>query len=1232
MNHRIYVRKRPGFDQRSESLKSLIQNELGIPADVTVTLGYDLEGLDEARLSTALTSVFAEVMTDEILGDLDANPATRFAREPLPGQYDQRADAAEQCLRLLDASTEAKVKTFEVVDFDRTLDEAETRRFLNAWINPIEMRLKDLNETLITEDLPTDEGPIQGFTDFTEAEAQAFLDKESAAMSLADLQLIQAHFRNTEQRNPTRTEFKILDTYWSDHCRHTTFETVLRCVCIPEGPYTNALKETLDEVEDLRSRLGRENKPLTLMELATLYGRYRKDPRVELSEEVNACSVKIEVETETGKEDWLLQFKNETHNHPTEIEPFGGASTCIGGAIRDPLSGRAYVYQALRISGCGDVTQKPEATLPGKLPQRTIATRATQGNSAYGNQIGVATTQVKEIYHPRYVAKHLELGAVVGAAKADRVRRESPVPGDVIVLLGGRTGRDGIGGATGSSRSHTHQSLLSCASEVQKGNAPEERKLQRLYRNPQASSLIKKSNDFGAGGVCVAIGELAPGLSIDLDKVPLKYAGLNATEIAISESQERMAVVLDPKDVETFLKLAQAENLEATPVAVVTAKKRLQMRFKGQLVADLDRALIDTNGVRQSAQAILSQTAAPTFRPEAFNAETAVQHLASLNVTLQKGLIEQFDASIGATTVLFPLGGLDQLSPVQGSVQCISLPDKTSKTVSILTYGFIPKLSEINPYLSAQAAVLASIAKTIALGGKIEDIFFSFQEYFPKLAQDPRKWGQVVQALLGAFSVQSAFGRPAIGGKDSMSGSFKDLDVLETLVSFACTKADRDLILPQNLAEAGVDLYVVKAPRHKNGLFNLKGTLKVYRELETLVQTKQVKAVRVIEESLFATLCSLIFSDRLKADIQTELDLLAPYDASFLIAGQPDQVPAHWIKIGSSSSDVFRFNGLDLDYDRARQAYVSGLDFLYPRLAHTKMMDPVIPDTDRVVPAYPHPAPQTVQVVIPYFPGTNCEDDTARAFERAGAKTHILGILNRTPESLAISIQAFVQALDQAHILALPGGFSSGDEPDGSAKFIVNVLRNPQVKDAVHRLLKRDGLILGICNGFQALIKTGLLPYGEIRDLTPEDATLTHNTLGRHISAIATTRLTSNASPWLTGLKPGSLTKVPLSHGEGRLRVSPEQFKTWAENGQIAFQYADDYGQASMEPDVNLNGSDYAIEGLLSPSGKILGKMGHTERVLKGLYLNIPDIDPTPIIQNGVDYFKQRSTSWKNGK
>jgi len=1221
---RLFITKRNGFELSSLELSEVIQNQLNINAHVNVVIGYEVIDLDEAQLPQAISSVFSETMCDEVSFELPETQGSILIKEPLPGQYDQRSDAAEQCLRLLDPTTLAKVKTFEAVLFNRVLSHKEKEIFIHYWINPIEMREKSLTQDLPLSETSTDQGPILNFTSFSEKEALSFLKENKAAMSLLDFKLIQTFFNNRESRQPTMTEFKVLDTYWSDHCRHTTFETHLSSIEIPSGPYEKDLKEAFELFKSSRDLTHRSEKPLTLMEMATVMARVIDDPRVEHSDEINACSVKISVNTKEGPIDALLQFKNETHNHPTEIEPFGGASTCIGGAIRDPLSGRATVYQAMRISGCGNVKEEISETIKDKLPQRVIALRATQGNSAYGNQIGVATTYVKEIYHPKYTAKHLECGAVVGAVKASSVRREGPEENDVIVYLGGRTGRDGIGGATGSSLAHTQNSMTQCASEVQKGNAPEERKLQRLFRNPEATKMIKKANDFGAGGVSVAIGELADGLIIQLDKIPLKYLGLNATELAISESQERMAVVLDPKDAHAFINLAHQENLEAIIVAQVTNKRRLQMFHQGQLVVDLDRDLIETNGVRQSAQAKLSQKPSIENNRIPFDEAKVLTHLSSLNVALQKGLIERFDGSIGASSVLAPLGGKLQLTQTQGSVLKINLENEDVSTVSILTHGFIPSLSEIDPFLSAQGALLQSIAKTIALGGKIENIFFSLQEYFPRLNQDEEKWGKVVGALLGAMSVQAVFKRPAIGGKDSMSGSFKDMDVLETLISFACTVAQVDEIQTQCARSPLEHLYLVKAPLKSNGLFDLEEVLKTYQKVQAFVSDKQACAIRVLEESLLESICAHVFGNGLMAEIETKEDLLGSIPCAFLVSTQSTKVPHEWEKIGKVSSDKFIFNGVKVDYEKAKHAYVYGLDFLYPVFAKAQRTTLPLLNMNKPSLMYQGDIPSEVKVVIPFFPGTNCENDTAKAFSKAGGSPLLIGIRNLTKEDLEESLKQLVKAIDEAHILALPGGFSSGDEPDGSAKFIVNVLGHKKVKKAVNNLLKRQGLILGICNGFQALIKTGLLPYGEYRHLSEKDATLTHNTLHRHISAIATTRLTSNGSPWLRNEKPGTLYRVPLSHGEGRLRVSPKQAESWFKKGQVAFQYAQESGAPSMDPEINLNGSDYAIEGLLSPNGQILGKMGHTERCGRDLSKNIPDLEELKLFQNGIDYFKKR--------
>lgn len=1223
MNLIVYTEKRNGFAQDSIDLKSQCHNLLQIDCDVRVLNGYTVNDISSNDIDKAIKYVFSEPMVDNVFDTLPKVNGTIIAREPLPGQYDQRSDSAVQCLKCLNFESNPSVKSFQVVLFNRVLSKDEENRFIKFWINPVEMRVKELDKEINLIDIQK-EPKINDFCEWTDFDLQAFLKKESAAMTMDDLKLIQDYFKIHEKRDLSYTEFKVLDTYWSDHCRHTTFETEITDIEIEESPYSYVIKETLNQFYEMRKQLNREHKAITLMELATMFGRYRKDPRVEISDEINACSVVIDVNTDQGKEEWLLMFKNETHNHPTEIEPFGGASTCIGGAIRDPLSGRSYVYQAMRISGCGNVKESFDSTLENKLPQRIIASKATQGNASYGNQIGVCTSYVKEIYHPSYVAKHLECGAVVGAVKKEYVKRLKPEVNDCIILLGGRTGRDGIGGATGSSKIHSNSSLKQSGSEVQKGNAPEERKLQRLFRNPNVTKLIKKSNDFGAGGVCVAIGELADGCEIWLDKVPLKYEGLNPTEIAISESQERMAVVVDPKDCELFMEYAKSENIEASIVARITDNNRLCMKYYDQVVVNLDRNLINTNGVRQKVKSILVQKPILKNKSIEFNELSLLQHLNSLNVTSQKGLIEQFDGSIGATTVLYPLGGKYQLTPSIASVQKIAMEKGNTSTVSILSYGFNPSLSEINPFLSAQASVLESIAKTICVGGQIENIYFSFQEYFAKLYQDPKKWGNVVQTLLGAQSVQSCFNRPAIGGKDSMSGSFNEKDVLDTFISFACSYSEVDKVLSNETKSVGNKIYLVYAKRSDNGLFDLESIKSNYYKVEKLIQNKKIISANVVKNSLVSTLCEMSFGNNLGLNIQTNHNLMEDMCGSILLEVSPDTNLNEFDYLGDVTQQGFMFNGISIEYDHAKTAYISGLEFLYPIKGHNQSLsiDTITTSIGHI--PYAHPSVNEVHVVIPVFPGTNCEVDTARAFEKAGAQPHISLIRNLDANALKESIHDFCHRLDHSHILALPGGFSGGDEPDGSAKFIVNILNNEDVKNAVKRLLARDGLIIGICNGFQALIKTGYLPYGEIRELNETDATLAHNTIHRHISTMARVRQSTDGSPWLKdGL--GQVSQVPLSHGEGRLVMSHDLYQSCVEKGQIAFQYVNEDGIASMDPLVNVNGSSYAIEGLISPCGRILGKMGHTERIVDGCYKNIPDMVEMKLFENGVNYFRRGS-------
>ena len=1216
----ITIEKRKGFNQEANALSHQCQTLLNIDVNCRLINGYGVSALNDAMLDEAIKQVFSEPMVDEVSINPRFDVKTSVAREPLPGQYDQRADSAEQCLRLLDSTNQSTVTTFQVVLFDRPLTADERKRFIHYWINPVEMREKQFDEPEM-QTVPEAEIELNGFIHWSKAQCEAFIQQQGAAMRIEDFELIQSYFKEHVKRDLTVTEFKVLDTYWSDHCRHTTFESAIDEITITEGPLSIRYQSALDALMQERIELKRNDRPITLMEMATHMARVIRDPRVEDSDEINACSVVVDVTTDEGIEPWLLMFKNETHNHPTEIEPFGGASTCIGGAIRDPLSGRSFVYQAMRISACGNVKETLAETLQDKLPQRIIAQKASLGNASYGNQIGVPTSFVQEIYHPSYVAKHLECGAVVGAVPQAQVKRLKPDAGDLILLVGGKTGRDGIGGATGSSKIHTEHSLHTAGSEVQKGNAPEERKLQRYYNNPLVASRIKKSNDFGAGGVAVAIGELAPGLIIYLDRIPTKYKGLNPTELAISESQERMAIVADKEDVSELIRLAEAENLEATIVAEVSERVHLVMQYKDRVVVDLPRALLDTNGVRPHVSAELTHS---TRKQDSltFNENNLIRQLSDLNSTSQKGLVEQFDASITATTILFPFGGKTQWTPSIASVHKVFHPSKDTHTASILAYGFIPELNEQNVFVGAQAAVLESIAKSIAVGGKISELFFSFQEYFPRLYEDSQKWGQVVLALLGAQSVQRVFKRPAIGGKDSMSGSFKDLDVLETLISFACSTTPMDKVMDNVAKAVGNKLYLLDADYHADGSFNLEAMLEKYQLLENLIQDRHVTAVHSCRKGIAVSALEMVFGNDLGLQIDTSLDVLTSRPCALLIESNAELEHDSFIPIGQITKHGYRILDLGLDVNRIQHVYQTGLDFLYP--THAQAVNQNIPTITSSKPFAPYAGPtvDVVNVVIPVFPGTNCEYDTAKAFVKAGAEVSEIVIRNQTSEQLNDSIIELAKAIGQGHILALAGGFSAGDEPDGSAKFIVNILRNPKIKEAVEHLRKRDGLIIGICNGFQALIKSGYLPYGELRDLQANDATLAHNTIHRHLSAMVRIRQSSIASPWLDQSQLGAVHRVPISHGEGRLVMSNEQFKDCVEKGQIAYQYVDDQDKATMDVQYNLNGSDYAIEALISEDGRILGKMGHTERIQTGCYVNIDDMEIQTLFENGVRHFK----------
>ncbi len=1228
VNKRIFVEKKKGFQTEAEDIFSTLKENFNVEAtNVRKINVYDVFNIEEDILSAAINTVFTEVMVDDVLEELNLKNQMAIVMETLPGQYDQRADSAMQCVRLLDPKSNCTITTGQIIILENS-NEEERGVVENYLINPIETRKKDLSKLEI--DVNVEVTPLEsfdGFINYDETKLKAFHKKLGLAMSLADLLTVQKYFKEDENRDPKETEIKVLDTYWSDHCRHTTFETCLTSLEIKSDKFHDSIQAAFDLYCSLRNEAKRNEKPMTLMDMGTINARILKQRGlandVEVSKEINACSVFVDVDVDGQIEKWLLQFKNETHNHPTEIEPFGGASTCIGGAIRDPLSGRSYVYQAMRISGCADVLAPIENTLAGKLPQKVISKKATAGNSSYGNQIGLATTYVKEIYHDKYVAKHMEVGAVVGAIKASDVKRIEPDENDIIILLGGRTGRDGIGGATGSSKEHTMASLDTCASEVQKGNAVEERKIQRLFRNPECTKLIKKCNDFGAGGVCVAIGELADGLVIHLDQVRTKYAGLNATEIAISESQERMAVVIRKDDKEAFLKLAHLENLEAYQVAEVTANPRLVMKYKDEVIVDVARWFVDTAGVRQNAQVIISdQDGINPFVSCKLTKDNILKMMSDKNVACQKGLVENFDASIGSTTVLMPFGGKTQMTPTQASVQKLPVLSGKTTTCSVLAYGYNPKLMDYSCFIGAQASVLDSMAKTVAVGGNIDSVYFSFQEYFERLNQDPLRWGKVAEALLGTIHVQNYFNKAAIGGKDSMSGTFNEYNVVPTLISFACSHANTKNIISPELKASGNVLSVYLPKMNADETFDLDSYKNNFEQVELGIKNKEIISAYVVEEGGVLAACfKMSFGNKIGFHLQSDIDLMK-YTVGAIVVESSKEL-ANATKIGLTTDKDYVVNEICLSQDEVLHAWTSTFNTLYPMSAKAKTSKAEVVDykTNNRVKA--KNCVDDVKVCIPVFPGNNCEFDMKRAFEEEGAKAEIFVFRNLTEKDVTDSIDEMVKQIDACHIFAIPGGFSSGDEPDGSAKFIVNVLQNEKIKSAINRLKERDGLILGICNGFQALIKSGLLPYGEVSNLTDKDSTLVRNDINRHISAMVQTRVASNNSPWLQDLTVGEVHSIAVSHGEGKFVVSEENLKKYIANGQIAFQYCDEFGNPTMDEHYNFNGSTFAIEGLVSVDGKVLGKMGHSERYFEDVFKNIPGNKKQNIFASGVNYFRK---------
>ena len=1228
MVYRIYVEKKPGFDGEARQLQNELTTLLGIRSLTSLRLlnRYDVEGISEELFRQCAGTVFSEPPVDDTCSELPAHQGLAFAVEYLPGQFDQRADSAAECIQLISQGERPLVRSAKVYLLEGALTDAEVEEIKKYVINPVEAREASLETraTLqMTYAVPGAVATLTGFNQLDEAGLKAFIAEKGLAMDYGDIKFCQDYFRS-EQRDPTITEIRMIDTYWSDHCRHTTFGTILDDVQIDDA----VVQEAFDRYMALREETGRTEKPRCLMDVATMGARALKQRGVltnlDESDEINACTVKIKCDVDGEDQDWLFLFKNETHNHPTEIEPFGGAATCIGGAIRDPLSGRSYVYQAMRVTGAGDPLVPVSETLPGKLPQRKLVTTAAAGYSSYGNQIGLATGQVDEIYHPGYVAKRMEIGAVVGATPASHVRRECPAPGDVIVLLGGRTGRDGIGGATGSSKAHNHESLEHCGAEVQKGNPPIERKLQRLFRREDACRMIKRCNDFGAGGVSVAIGELADGLRIDLNKVTKKYEGLDGTELAISESQERMAVAVAAADAETFIGYAHEENLEATVVATVTEEKRMREFWNGKAIVDLSREFLNSNGAERHASVHIlpGHVWQPQWAGSSF-AEKLENLVTDLNVCSQKGLGERFDSTIGAATVLMPYGGKYQLTPAMAMAAKLPVDGETT-TCSGMAWGFNPYLSEADPYRGAYLAVVESVTKLVCAGFNHQDMYLTFQEYFEHMNEDPTRWGKPLAALLGALDAQMGLGIASIGGKDSMSGSFEGLNVPPTLVSFATAIGQTGNVHSAEFKKANSSVVMLR-PQYKDGLPEIGSLLSIYKTVEQMIGEGRVLAAATpgyggVAEALF----KMCLGNHVGLRLNNNLDLNDLFKPAYgtVILELLDATAGEFI--GFTTVDyTLEAEGKSIDLARLQELWERKLEPVFPYRQEGPAVEALRYECTALQRVAPAVRLATPRVVIPVFPGTNCEYDTARAFRRAGGDPHVLVLKNLTPADVAESCEALVRELDEAQILMLPGGFSGGDEPDGSAKFITAFFRAPAVADAVNRLLnQRDGLALGICNGFQALIKLGLVPYGEIRPITADDPTLTFNTIHRHQSMLVRTRIASNKSPWLSECDVNDEHLIAISHGEGRFVCNDALLKQLIGNGQIATQYVDLTCTPTMDLRYNPNGSVLAIEGITSPDGRVFGKMGHSERSGDQLYKNVTGDKYQPIFEGGVNYFK----------
>ena len=1246
---RVYVEKKPDYAVKAKELHDEIKNYLNIDAEyVRVLVRYDVENLSDETYRKAINTVFSEPPVDMVYeGDeLPMQDTDKvFSVEALPGQFDQRADSAEQCVKLLNEDEDPIIKTATTYILSGNVTDEQFKSVMEYCINPVDSRACGLEipETLVTEyDEPADVIIFDGFKDMPEDKLKELYESLGLAMTFKDFLHIQNYFKNDEKRDPSMTEIRVLDTYWSDHCRHTTFSTELTDVTFDDGDYKELLEKTFDayRAEMKEMYKDRDDKFVCLMDIALMGMKQLKAAGklddMEVSDEINACSIVVPVEVDGVTEEWLVFFKNETHNHPTEIEPFGGAATCLGGAIRDPLSGRGYVYQAMRVTGAADPTKSLKETLPNKLPQRKIVTTAARGYSSYGNQIGLATGLVNEIYHPNYVAKRMEIGAVMGAAPRRAVKRLTSDPGDMIILLGGRTGRDGCGGATGSSKAHDSHSLESCGAEVQKGNPPTERKIQRLFRREEVSSLIKKCNDFGAGGVSVAIGELADGLTVDLDKVPKKYAGLDGTELAISESQERMAIVVDPADVDKMLGYAEEENLEAVVVAVVTEDPRLVLKWRGKEIVNIKRAFLDTNGAHQETTVKVNvPSKADNYFDEvkepADVKKAWLDTLSDLNVCSQKGLVEMFDSSIGAATVTMPYGGKYQLTPTQTMIAKLPVLKGKTDTITMMSYGLDPYLSSWSPYHGSVYAVLTSVAKIAAAGGDVSKIRLTFQEYFKRLGTDPYRWGQPLAALLGAYDVQIGLGLPSIGGKDSMSGTFNDIDVPPTLCSFAVDVSSYKHVVTPELKAAGDVLVRLDVDKDENDIPVYADVLDKYDKLHKAITEDKIEAAYVIGfGGLIEAVSKMAFGNKFGVAIDdgvTKRELVSKDYGSIILEVKPENVDKLGVtvkKIGTvNDSAAFTYGDVTVTVEEAIKAWTTKLEKVFPTKSkvpqteiNTGLFDAKTVYTSKNKVAKP-------KVFIPVFPGTNCEYDSAKAFERAGAEVQTVVFRNMTAQGIRDSVDAFAKAISDSQIIMFPGGFSAGDEPDGSGKFIATAFRNAKISEEVMKLLnERDGLALGICNGFQALIKLGLVPYGEIRPQSETSPTLTMNSIGRHQSKIAYTKVVTNKSPWLAQAELGGVYSIPISHGEGRFVASKEWCEKLFANGQVATQYVDLNGNPTMDEYYNVNGSYYAIEGITSPDGRVLGKMGHSERIGEAVAVNIYGNQDQKIFESGVAYFK----------